>query len=1221
MTYRNPTATAKSVFQISALLAGTALLPTTAWTAATDLANVPLANATTTAIYPNIAYVFDDSGSMDDENMPDSDSTNKGNYCWKWHKYNTLAYNPAQVYRPPIKADGTRFPNAVFTSALKDGYFASTAKQFNGSSNNGYVDITSIGAVTTTKATITLPDLGSSKYYASGLKVTLLDGTQVELLDSAEVPGNAGTSNEDTLGVAIRDSINARTATTGFSASYSSSGNRLTISAPEGQVGLTSTPNLALVKRSGNNRSATVNAFVNTTSPGFFYATHKTDVNSKACDDDNDYDVVMNKSNIAAPNTTAGSADALTNYANWYSYYRKRAFLAKAGIGEAFSELDQDKYRIGLFFINSIESGVGSTNHDLIIDTFSSTHRSNWFDRLYSARMDGYTPLRGALSRMGRMYAGQISGWDPVQYSCQRNYTILSTDGYWNNDTETSSYGPKKMDGSTNVGDQDGVAGVTRPELDSSKAQNTLADVAYYYYHTDLRPGTCASPDVCKDNVSPTGTDPKVDDIAQHQHMTTFTVGLGVDGALTYQDGYKTSTSGDYFNIKQGTKNWPNPISNTTTARIDDLWHAAVNGRGTYFSAKDPDSLADGLGSALKSIDSKTGSGAAAATSNLQPTTGDNAIYIATYRTLKWDGQISAYTVDLTTGAISSTPTWQGASLLRSKIAASGDSDSRTIYTANGTSRTLFKAGTGGLTAAQEAYFDTSKLTQYSDWSTSQKTTATASSLINYLRGQDRFEDQERDAKTYGDYSRLYRDREEILGDIIHAQPVYVKVPPHNFVDDGYADFKAQHLDRAATLYVAANDGMLHAFDATTGTERWAYIPPIILPELWRLADSEYGTNHRFYLDGPLTVTDAKIGTSWKTILIGALGKGGRGYYALDVTDPADPKPMWNFSAADKDNVGYSYGIPYVTKLADGSWVAIVTSGYNNIPEGSNYPNADGKGYVYVLNLANGSVIKTIPTNEGSVDNPGGLAKVNVKVREFSVDNTAVAAYGGDLLGNMWRFDLNAGTAHKLAAMGTEKPIMASPEIADVDGKNVVYFGSGRYLGTTDLSSTTVQSIYAVRDDGSTTITGTSQLIQQQVSGNGVSRSGSKDAVDWTTDFGWYIDLPDSGERVTVDPQLYFGTLVMATTVPEASACQPGGYSWLYQLDYRTGGYVGSTTTVASKFTSPIVGVTVSKLPGGKPVTYPITADGQKPVPIDMRIAPAGSAGGAKRVLWRELFD
>ena len=1195
--------------------------------ASTDLADVPLANASTAVIRPNIAFVFDDSGSMDEENMPDGDNTNRNSYCYRWYKYNTLAYNPAQTYLPPIKADGTRYPNATFTAALQDGYFPVGAMQFDRTTPNGTVNLQTSppGTVTSTKAVIGFDSLSGSNYYVTSVRVTLLDGSQIELLNSTAVPNTSGTTDTDFLGSRVANSINGRYGTTGFSASYDSDDNELIITAPASQAGLTTTPSMTRVKKSGSTRNVTIGSFTTTTlTSGFYYSTHKTNPNSTTCASNSNYNIVSSPSGIVAPGATAGSAAALTNYANWYSYYRRRAFLMKAGVGEAFATLEQDKFRIGLFFINSAESGAingHDTNNDLAINAFSGAHRNTWFDRLYGSRADGYTPLRGALSRMGRMYAGQISGWDPVQYSCQRNYTILSTDGYWNTNAESPSYGPKQINGSSNVSDRDGVAGVTRPSRDSSAAQNTLSDVAYYYYHTDLRPGTCASPDVCTNNVTPSGTDPNIDDVAQHQHMTTFTVGLGVNGTLTYQPNYKTSNSGHYYDIKQGTRNWPNPVdgSNDEDERIDDLWHAAVNGRGTYFSAKDPTTLSTGLSAALTAIESVTGSGAAAATSNLQPTTGDNAIYIATYRTVQWDGDVSAYTVDLTTGVISTSATWQAGPLLATKIGAAGDSDTRTIYTSNGTTRTLFKEGAGGLTAAQLAYFDNTKLTQYVNWTSTERTAATPGVLVNYLRGHDRYENQSRPSG-YA-YPGLYRDREKILGDIIHSQPVYVKAPPHDFNHDNYGAFKAANQNRLPTLYVAANDGMLHALDAATGEERWAYVPPIVMPEMWRLADQFYSNNHRFFLDGPIAISDAYIGGGWKTVLIGALGKGGRGYYALDVTDPTNPQPMWSYSASDNSNVGYSYGTPFMTKLGDGTWVAVLSSGYNNVPEGGNYASADGRGYLFVLNLQTGTLIKTIATNVGTTGSPAGLSMINVEAEKFSAENKAIGAYGGDLLGNMWRFDLDAGTATKLADFGPSKPIMAGPEIGEIDGKKVVFFGTGRYLGEDDLPNAAVQTVYAIRDDGSTTVNSAAQLVEQTVTTSGTTRNISTNSVDWTTKYGWFFDLPDGGERVAIEPQLFFGTLVISSIVPTASACQPGGYSWLYQVDYRTGGNVRSDTAAGMSITSPIVGITVSKLPNGTPVIYPVTADGRKPVPTDLNLGASGGSQPAKRVLWRPLAD
>ncbi|CAG0967510.1 hypothetical protein RHDC4_01068, partial [Rhodocyclaceae bacterium] len=528
-----------------------------------------------------------------------------------------------------------------------------------------------------------------------------------------------------------------------------------------------------------------------------------------------------------------------------------------------------------------------------------------------------------------------------------------------------------------------------------------------------------------------------------------------------------------------------------------------------------------------------------------------NFIYIANYRTVKWDGELSAYTIDLSTGTISNTAVWKAATLLDAKIGSLGDSDTRTIYTSSTGASALKSLTWSNLTSAEQAYFDTTKLSQYADWNTTEKAAATGETLVNYLRGQFRYEDQDPlPISGFGTPARLYRDREKALGDIVHSQPVYVKAPFYSFTDSGYSAFKSAQASRTGTVYVAANDGLLHAFDANTGQERWAYLPAPIMKNLWQLADENYATNHKFFVDGPIAVSDVNIGGTWKTILVGGFGKGGRGYYALDITVPTAPVALWTFTADNNPNVGYSYGMPMITKLGDGTWVVLVTSGYNNIPEGSSYAAADGKGYLYVLNAATGAAIKTIGTDIGSVGSPSGLAHLNVKVADFETNNTALRAYGGDLDGNMWRFDLDAGTASKVVALSSNQPITAPPELGEIDGKTILFFGTGSYLGQTDLSNTQVQSLYGIRDDGTTTVS-MAGLVQQTISGS-ATRTVTSNTVNWTTGYGWYANLVDGGERVNLPAQLYFGTVIFASTVPTATACQPGGYSWMYFLDFNT---------------------------------------------------------------------
>jgi type IV pilus assembly protein PilY1 len=230
---------------------------------------------------------------------------------------------------------------------------------------------------------------------------------------------------------------------------------------------------------------------------------------------------------------TSASAEA-QNYANWYSYYRTRRLLMRTATGKAMLALDSS-YRVGFTTISN--TGVATNDGFQDVDDFGGTHKQTFYAKLYAATGSSNTPLRGALSKAGRYFAKKMSGqtYDPMQYSCQRNYALLSTDGYWNTGTETTSYGPLQLDGSSTVGQQDGNE--ARPMKDANTS-NTLADVAAYYYNTDLRTsglGNCKSSasgseqDVCSNNIVPGGRD-----TATAQHMTTFTIGLGVNGTLDY---------------------------------------------------------------------------------------------------------------------------------------------------------------------------------------------------------------------------------------------------------------------------------------------------------------------------------------------------------------------------------------------------------------------------------------------------------------------------------------------------------------------------------------------------------------------------------------------------------------------------------------------------------------------------------------------------------------
>ncbi|HUN67769.1 MAG TPA: PilC/PilY family type IV pilus protein, partial [Burkholderiales bacterium] len=1036
--------------------------------------------------------------------------------------------------------------------------------------------------------------------------------------------------------------------------------------------------------------------------------------------------------------------EEMTNFANWFAYYRTRMHMAKTAIGRAVALAGLgDNFNVGFMTINYSSSAFRAVSS---FTTGAGGQKDLWYQKLYGASGGGSTPLIASLSRAGRYFADinpNSMGHTPINSACQPNYVLLTSDGYWN-DTDggvSSSNSAQKPDG-TAIGD-----------ADHDGSYNTLADVAYYYYNNDLLPEPAVAPAVAHypNQVPPSGID-----TAPHQHITTFTIGMGVSGSLLFDPNYLTpGSSVDYDAIVAGTKQWPTPVKNTETT-VDDMWHAAVNGKGRFFSAKDPVALAAGINEVLAAVVARVGAGAAAATSNLQPVAGDNFAFTAQFQTNEWTGDLKAKTISLIDGTIASRVLWSAQAQLDLRLQTdrniytldASDTDPAAIVVVNGSNRTQnanklrnfcrkdasvasYPTCTdGGLLTQTEMdnNFDplggtTGALSQAAGWpgGDPRRSAATESALIRYLRGE-KLNEMTLGGSTSTD---LFRRRTHLLGDIVNAQPAYVKSAPFSYsstTDPFYTAFKNNTNGTAATrkgtVYVASNDGMLHAFetdpdnnpyyqsagvsttsdnsdDAFVGTlntnpitgegaERFAYVPMMLFPTLKRLAEQNYPTNHRFFADGSPAIGDVCFGHSasapcvdvghWHTILVAGLNKGGRGYYALDITDPDNPKGMWEVSGgtgttcltsaqansgsySQDCNIGYTFGNPIIAKRpVDGKWVVIFTSGYNNLSPG------DGKGYLYVVDAQTGLILQrlatgvgcdgvstTAPCTAGTTD-PSGLARIQAWTTNAVVDNTALAIYGGDLEGNVWRFQLDDSPAvprnsvTRLAIVkdpvNATQPITAKPEVAEVNSRRIVYIGTGEFLGDSDKSNQQVQSIYAIKDDmagvsvGNTPVvnmtratpTSITNFKRQVLSADSTSTRtvATPVAVDFASDAGWFIDLPDGGtasdaaERVNVDPIIQLGTLVVPSNVPSTQTCVAGGSGWVNFLDIKTGAVVPGTTggLASTKISgSLIVGINIVKI-GDQVKTIVTTADNQQ-LTKDTPVTPPTVQG--RRVTWREL--
>jgi type IV pilus assembly protein PilY1 len=1106
--------------------------------AAVDLSNTPMTTSTATSVRPNLMFVLDDSGSMASDYMPDwvrqgfcRDSSGPNNKTcavsdppYMSSGFNGIYYNPINSYRPPANADGTSFPDQFYLSGV--------TKKWDKVQKDPYLNPTSLQNVETN-----FPDI----LWCKNSPPPIADRT-----DPSKCRKNGvayATSPVISAGYNYPDgTYDKGVANNGGPYYYT-----------------TSVLQWCKNKTTGPCQPRQDPIYKWAALPGYPTGTG-----------------TMQRFEITAANCTPTCpsgrtyADEMTNFANWYAYYRTRINMAKTGVGRAFVGID-DNYRAGLM---TIHTSASDTSDYIPIQTFNLAQKNVWFAQLYSIDPGPSTPLRTALATAGRMYAGKILT-DPVQYSCQKNYTILSTDGYWNGGTgfdinggaignQDNTETPPKFDGNTS-----GTAG------SSAGGSETLADVAMYYYKTDLRDSSrsnCvgalgAGTDVCKNNVAPGKKD-----TASHQHMTTFTIGLGVDGENEFRPDYETASTGTYAAIKNGSKNWPAAQENMPSA-IDDLWHAAVNGSGTYYSAKNPQALTDGLGDALRDIGARSGAAAAASTSNPQVTTKDNFVFSSNYRTSFWDSIVKRQRISVSTGELLSTIDWEAGSILNTMVSTS--SDVRTIYLFSGvTANKLRSFDWSTLTMAEKAHLDpalwadpATKLPQWPTLSADGQTAAKApGALVKFLRGQTDLQDDT------GSTDKPFRGRENVLGDIVNAETEYIKQAQFEYEDPGYSAFKATTKNRQGTLFAASNDGMLHAFNADTGREMWAYIPSMVIPKLYKLAVKNY--LHEFFVDGSPVVGDVFDGSNWRSILVGSLNKGGQGYYALDVTDPTNPKALWEFCndsalcSQSDSRIGFTYGNPIIAKLSNGEWTVMVTSGYNN---------ADGKGYLFALNPITGA--QKFPAIATSCTGANcGLSKISPWITSYK-NQTAERVYGGDLDGNMWRFDINnniapAGReAHLVARLGDSgsglvQSITTKPELTLVGTKAIVLIGTGRFLGDSDKTDSSINSFYAFEDDLSTTGLGNVRVtgvLEKQVLTEGVStggqniRTNSNKAVDWSVKKGWYLDFPSPRERNFTDASLVLGTVAFTTNIPTtADPCSGGGVSWLYQLDFRTGGAINT---------------------------------------------------------------
>jgi type IV pilus assembly protein PilY1 len=1237
---------------------------------ATNLSTTP--PDLTTSVAPNIAVTFDDSGSMQSYYMGDNRPFDNGGWSFSqpWacagvidprikdttnnasKAMNGVYYNPNISYTPAVNADGTPFLQAGHTSttdALNMAYVWMNGIDVNRPNN----------AVTPGTAQV-LSNRNSNADYKD-TRVSILNGTVTYKSNGTSVQ----TDNRWNCTSSQTNPFDGKTVD------------------PDSGTKPNGGPYYWRLKSTATASITGSGGVVNTTA-------------------------LYTASNWEAVSVPASQYQ---NFANWFSYYRTRNMMVRTTLSQAFSKIGNSVRIAWQNLANATGTGTdydvqfGTTATLQDIGDLNSTVRADFYKWMFQVVGGNSTPARAATIRASNVFRqpltktatdpywnGLTAAADSADLVCRKNFHMLVTDGYWNEGDPTL---PKAVNGTPALvkGTNTAQDGQSLPDLRTysptasvskiygnvagSVYTSSMANISWFYWATDLQP-TLANgvKPYWKDLTSPTTVDPTnpgandtvywnpVNDPATWQHVSQFFVTLGVAGTLDYP--------GDYPALLAGTKQWPQPVNNSGPA-VDDTWHGAVNSRGGFFNASDPAALVNGLVSIINSVIATSSSAVAPAVST--GVLGPNSLsYVPNFSSVDWSGTLTAYLLTATGGL--GTSQWEASAALK------GRSD-RAIVTSAGPGE-----GNGveflyaNMTASQKTIMDSSD----GSGGTS-PADGKGSNRVDWVRGSQT------------DEGSLLRTRSSLMGAVVNAQPVYVAYPSSGYRDyfppngtttapetlayqgnpaKSYSQFVADNLARTPTLYVAANDGMLHAFDArpkastsTPGREFWAYVPDAVYRKLWFFSQKDTFQYRPtvdatpIYRDVYFSATSAKSAVGWHTILVGGLRYGGRGIYALDVTTAGDTtaaaatkKVLWEFNGNSTGgaNLGYTFGQPNIGRLSNGKWVVLVPAGY--FPTDSTDPAygaaaaASTNSSLFILDAQTGAVIKELktPTSYGGVTTPSyGLS--SPVLGDYDNDQIDDVAFAGDLVGNLWRFnlkDLNTVDLVFRPDNNTDQPITVMPRLFPDPNSQyfMVVFGTGKFIGDDDRTSTgaKTQSVYGIRDLGPSNTAGLpwtkSKLVQQSIAETttGVRGITTNPAPTATKPGGWYFDLNIPGvlgEKVVVTPTALFNTnrAIITTLIPTtADPCNPGRAGSIMVVDSSTGGAGAGVSGGGFGSGSPytVAGSRVTNPPatGGLPAVTGV-GGGSTIVPGVTVTGSSGGSGGPpnlgspiwRRRSWRILND
>lgn len=807
-----------------------------------------------------------------------------------------------------------------------------------------------------------------------------------------------------------------------------------------------------------------------------------------------------------------------------------------------------------------------------------------------------------------------IRNWnDPIQYSCQKNFILGIGDVYTHRDrnvpgsTITSADEPAMppevtADATVNAttanrmvqqleGDMSTAttAAITDLGTHSSGRNNSyyMAGLAYDAHTKDIRSDHTGS-----QTISTYWLDVRENQRYENRNQFWLAAKYG---------GFTVPTGFDPYAATNGPTTLNQSMWSTTGDTLTSLTPTTDPRPDNYFIASNAAALVTGLRNAFARIvaENSAATSTAFSTTTANTTRTGTGSYATTYNPRGWTGDVigSELTFD-TNGDPVLTARWNAAAILDATL-----STNRKIVTCC----TLGGAGVPFRYTDMTATALAPRTNLASFGAVPGVTSQSATNYLSYLRG-----DRTQELGNGG----VYRARTDVLGDIVGSRANPVGKPQFPYADQfnaGYGAFRTTYTNRKTVVYVGANDGMVHAFDGamsgtTAGAELFAFVPSFAYGDSTAAATSGLASRgnpnfvHHYLVDATAQNFDVDFNRTsgatttapdWRTILVGGLGKGGRGYYALDVTDPTSwtsetavaGKVLWEFTDPD---MGYSFGEPRVVKTAKYGWTVLLSSGYNN---------SDGKAYLFLVNPRTGALLEKIATSEGSTTTPLDMAHMALFIPSTR-DYTVESVYAGDLQGNVWRFDLRgAGTfaaptkiARLTDSSGNAQPVTTVPRVAvdAASSKRYVAVATGRLLADSDISDGQRQTIYVIADgtatDGSfftaATLPSSASfpITRSQLNNNANALTGIGSTP--TSAMGWYYDLDVASngvaERVTVEMDTYQGTVAAAINLPNGDACSPAGGGRVVSLRLADGRTTLVTVDPVTSVSTPVATVTFS---------------------------------------------